>query len=202
MKTRLLVLAFFLLFMAQAGFAGTATNCVGLPSVPDSSGGPDWSSFNCDFYHEAVYPFNFTTLEAVAGGALYAKNELGAGYVIWTTATDDVGKLSSQGDVLTNPGAVRDILDFDDNLNGGSSQVILYWPATGFPTAAAMTADPLGGGWETLLWDPSGVQVLQPDAFHTFTVHDSLPGAVPEPSTLLLVLAGGLGTLIVRRRRC
>ena len=52
-------------------------------------------------------------------------------------------------------------------------------------------------------WQANGVELFDPgDGLHTYTVYDNLPGAVPEPSTLLLVFAGGLATLMVRRRRC
>jgi hypothetical protein len=193
MKSRLLVLAFFSLFMAQAVFAGTVSNCVSRPNVSDGSGGY-LTGFDCNFYHEAAYPFNLTSF-ITNGGASLPENALVPGYVVWSTDASDV-----TNQTLLDTSAFKDVLDFDANimLGTGSSQVYVYWSAIGFPTVATMDA----AGYLVLPYNASGVELFNPgDNLHTFTVDDNLPG-VPEPSTLLLVFAGGLGTLIVRRRRC
>lgn len=198
MKTRSLVLVFFSLLMAQAVFAGVITNCVSRPNVPDGSGG-FITGFDCNFYREAVYPFNLTSF-ITNGGASLSENALVPGYIVWTTDATDV-----TDQTLTDPGAFQDILDFDANIlaGTGSSQVYLDWAAShggpGFPSVGAMAAE----GYLVLPYAPSGVEFFDPgDGNHTFTVDESLPSTVPEPSTLLLVFAAGLGTLIVRRRRC
>jgi len=69
MKSRSLVLAFFSLFMAQAVFAGTVSNCVSRSNVSDGSGGYI-TGFDCNFYHEAVYPFNLTSFITNGGASL------------------------------------------------------------------------------------------------------------------------------------
>ena len=194
MKTRSLVLAFFSLFMAQAVFAGVVSNCVSRLNTPDGSGGYI-TGFDCNFYHVATDypPFDLTTY-IEHGGASLGENELNPGYVVWTTLASDVNT-----GILTNSADIMDVLDFDANLGGfASSQVYLYWPGgPAIPSLATMNGDDL-----VLLYNASGVELFNPgDGNHTFTVDDNLP-AVPEPSTLLLVFAGGLGTLIVRRRRC
>jgi len=197
MKTRSLVLAFFSLFMAQAVFAGTVSNCVSRPNVSDGSGGYI-TGFDCNFYHEAVYPFNLNSF-ITNGGASLPENALSPGYVVWTTDSLDV-----TNQTLNDTGAFQDILDFDGNQCAGtcSSQVYLYWSTgqggPGFPSVSTIEANPFG--YAVLLWNPSGVNSISPDANHTFTVDDTLP-SVPEPSTLLLVFAGGMGTLALRRRR-
>jgi len=179
--------------MAQAVFAGTVSNCVSRPNVSDGSGGYI-TGFDCNFYHEAVYPFNLNSF-ITNGGASLPENALSPGYVVWTTDSLDV-----TNQTLNDTGAFKDVLDFDANimLGTGSSQVYVYWSAIGFPAVATMDT----AGYLVKLYNPSGVELFDPlDNEHTFTVNDNLPG-VPEPSTLLLVFAGGLGTLIVRRRRC
>ena len=162
-------------------------------NVSDGSGGYI-TGFDCTFYHEvSAYPFDLTPF-ITFGGASLAENELVPGYVVWTTSTADVGS-----GILNHPGDIMDVLDFDANLAGNAStQVYLDWPGgPAIPSAATMNGDDL-----VMLYNPSGVELFDPlDNEHTFTVDDNLP-AVPEPSTLLLVFAGGLGTLIVRRRRC
>jgi hypothetical protein len=194
MKSRSLVLAFFSLFMAQAVFAGY-TNCVSRPNTPDGSGGYI-SGFDCNFYHESgAYVFNLLPY-IMNGSASLTENELIPGYIVWTTSTADVGT-----GILNNPGSIMDVLDFDANLGGNySTQVYLDWPGgPAIPSVATMALV----GYDVLLYNASGVELFDPgDGNHTYTVHDSLPGSVPEPSTLLLVFAGGLATLIVRRRRC
>jgi hypothetical protein len=186
-------LAFFSLFMAQAVFAGIVSNCVSRANVSDGSGGYI-TGFDCNFYHVATdYVFNLAPY-ITFGGASLGENELVPGYIVWTTNAADV--LSG---ILNNPGSIMDVLDFDANLGGfASSQVYVDWPGgPAIPSPATMNGDDL-----VLLYNASGVELFNPgDGNHTFTVYDSLP-AVPEPSTLLLVFAGGLGTLIVRRRRC
>ncbi|MGB7720774.1 MAG: PEP-CTERM sorting domain-containing protein [Bryobacteraceae bacterium] len=187
-------MAFFLLFMAQAVFAGY-TNCVSRPNVSDGSGGYI-SGFDCSFYHESgAYVFNLLPF-IMNGGASLTENELVPGYIVWTTNASDVANQT-----LLAPGSIMDVLDFDANLGGfASSQVYVDWPGgPAIPSVATMDA----AGYLVLSYNASGVELFDPgDGNHTFTVDDSLPGAVPEPSTLLLVFAGGLATLIVRRRRC
>lgn len=194
MNTRSLGVVFFSLFMAQAVFAGTVSNCVSRPDVSDGNGG-FITGFDCNFYHEAtVYPFNLTSF-ITAGGASLGENELVPGYVVWTNNASDV-----TNQTLLAPGSIMDVLDFDANLGGfASSQVYVDWPGgPAIPSVATMEA----AGYLVLPYNASGVEVFNPgDGNHTFTVDDNLP-TVPEPSTLLLVFAGGLGTLIVRRRRC
>ena len=173
MKTRSLGVVFFSLFMAQAVFAGTASNCVSRPNVSDGSGGY-FTGFDCNFYHEAVYPFDLTPY-ITNGGASLPENALFPGYVVWTTDASDV---SSQ--TLNHPGAIMDVLDFDANIMAGtgSSQVYVYWPAIGFPTVATMTA----AGYLVLPYNPSGVELFDPgDNLHTFIVHDNLPGVLDGP---------------------
>jgi len=193
MKIRLLVLVFSSLLMAQAVFAGY-TNCVSRPDVPDGNGGLI-SAFDCNFYHESgAYVFNLIPF-ITYGGASLDENELVPGYIVWTQSAADV-----RSGILNNPGSIMDVLDFDANLAGNAStQVYLDWPGgPAIPSAATMNGDDL-----VMLYNPSGVELFDPgDGNHTYTVYDSLPGAVPEPSTLLLVFAGGLATLMVRRRRC
>ncbi len=195
MKTWSLVLAFFSLFMAQAVFAGTVSNCVSRPNVSDGSGGY-LTGFDCKFYREpAAYPFDLTSF-ITNGGASLAENALVPGYLVWTT---DVSDYTNQ--TLLDTAAFKDVLDFDANIMAGtgSSQVYVYWSAIGFPIVLTMEA----AGYLVLPYNPSGVELFNPgDNLHTFTVDETFPPAIPEPSTLLPVLAAGLGTLIVRRRRC
>ena len=196
MKTRLLVLVVFSLLMAQVVFAGPVTNCVSRPNVSDGSGG-FITGFDCNFYHEGVYPFDLTPY-ITNGGASLGENELGPGYIVWTTDALDV-----TNQTLTDPAAFKDILDFDANLGGNfSSQVYVDWPVgqggPGFPAPATIELQL----YLVLPWNPSGVEFFDPgDGNHTFTVNDNLP-SVPEPSTLLLAFTACLGILIVRRRRC
>ena len=190
-----LVLVAFSLLTTQAVFTQTTT-CGNRPNKPDGSRG-FIAGFDCKFYREAVYPFNLTSYITHGGaipngGASLSENALMPGYVIWT----------SDGTIT---GTWMGVLDFDDNIlaGTGSSQVYLDWAAShggpGFPSVGAMAAE----GYLVLPYAPSGVEFFDPgDGNHTFTVDESLPSTVPEPSTLLLVFAAGLGTLIVRRRRC
>jgi len=181
--------------MAPVVFAGTYTNCVSRPNVSDGSGGYI-TGFDCNFYREpAVYPFDLTSF-MTNGGASLGENELAPpGYIIWTTDVSD-----STNQTLTDPAAFKDILDFDANLGGfASSQVFVYWSAIGFPTVGTIQ----GQLYDVLPYNPSGVEFYDPgDGNHTFNVDENFPATVPEPSTLIMVLAAGLGTLIVRRRRC
>ena len=194
MKIRSLVLVFFSLLLTQAAFGGPVTNCVSRPNQPDGGGG-FITGFDCNFYREAVYPFDLTSF-ITNGGADLGENELVPGYIIWTTDANDV-----LNNTVTDPAAWKDVLFFDNNLAFGtaSSQVFVDWPGgPSFPSSAAVTA----AGYFVLPWNPSGVEFFDPgDNNHTFTVNENF-APVPEPSTLVLVFAAGLGTLIVRRRRC
>ena len=192
MKTRSLVLVFFSLLMAPVVFAGTYTNCVNSPSLSDGSGG-FVAQFVCNFYREpAVYPL-FLNSFMTYGGADLGENELIPGYIVWTSDSSDYNNQT-----MTDPGAFQDVLYFYPNLGGlYSSEVSVYWAAIGFPTVNNME----DLGYLTLPYDPSGVESLT-DPNHTYNVDENFPATVPEPSTLIMVLAGGLGTLIVRRRRC
>jgi hypothetical protein len=167
MNTRSLGVVFFSLFMAQAVFAGNASKCVSRPNVGDGSGGYI-TGFDCNFYHEAVYPFDLTSF-ITFGGALLGENELMPGYIVWTTSADDVNSGH-----LDHPGSIMDVLDFDANLVGpASSQVYVYWPGDpAIPIVAAMPpADYL-----VLPYNPSGVEFFDPgDGNHTFTVYDYFP---------------------------
>ena len=190
MKTRSLGVVFFSLFMAQAVFAGTASNCVSRPNVSDGSGGY-FTGFDCNFYHEAVYPFDLTPY-ITNGGASLPENALFPGYVVWTTDASDVA-----GQTLTNPGSIMDVLDFDANLGGpASSQVYVDWPGgPAIPSVATMTA----AGYLVLLYNPSGVEFFDPgDGHHTFTVHDYLPAVSLDGPFLVSYAANpGAGESII-----
>jgi hypothetical protein len=151
--------------MAQAVFAGTFSNCVSRANVGDGSGGYI-TGFDCTFYHEvSAYPFDLTPY-ITNGGASLAENELVPGYIIWT----------SDG---TIGGTWMDVLDFNANLGGYySSQVLLYWlGGPSFPSLATVSA----AGYLVLPYNPSGVELFDPDGHHTYTVDDYLPGVLDGP---------------------
>jgi len=168
MKTRSLVLIAFSVLMTQAVFA--QTTCVSRPNLPDGTGGYI-SGFDCSLYREAVYPFNLTGY-ITNGGASLSENAIVPGYIVFTTDATDVA-----GQTLNDPGAFQDILDFVPNQCAGtcSTEVSLFWPAIGFPSVAAIQA----GGYLVLLWKPSGVEMWDPDANHTYTIFDSFGLLLP-----------------------
>ncbi|MGB7722308.1 MAG: hypothetical protein WBL65_20575 [Bryobacteraceae bacterium] len=136
-------------------------------NVSDGSGGY-FTGFDCNFYHEAVYPFDLTSF-MTNGGASLPENALVPGYIVWTTDASDV-----TNQTLTDPGAIKDVLDFDANIlaGTGSSQVYVYWPGgPAIPTVATMIA----AGFLVLPYNPSGIELFDPgDNLHTFTIHDNL----------------------------
>jgi hypothetical protein len=141
------------------------------------------TGFDCSFYRQAVYPFDLTS-NITNGGASLPENALTPGYIVWTSDATDVANQT-----LIDTGAFQDILEFDANQCAGtcSSQVTLFWPATGFPSVAAIQA----AGFLVLQWNPNGVELFNPnDGNHTFTVYSTSAPTVPALSESGLALLG------------
>jgi hypothetical protein len=217
MKLRLGLAVFFSVLLTQAVFGGSMCTNTGTTYVLAATSYA-LQSYDCNFYREpAVDPFSLTSIQTdpfyPGDGTTLAlnleNNWLGIGYVVW------VDPIADPSLDITDVAAWKDILFISPNQLcspcAASDQVYVYWdPAqAGYPALTDITspANPnLAGQNEVLPWDSVGPQTFtenpNPDTTINFNIFDTTPpGPVPEPSTLLLVIAGGLGTMIVRRRR-
>jgi hypothetical protein len=216
MKLRLGLAVFFSVLLTQAVFGGSMCTNTGTTLV---IGSPTYAlqSYDCNFYREpAVDPFSLTSIQTDPGypgdGSLLTANKsnnyLGPGYEVWVDPTLDPTL------DITDVAAWKDILFISPNENcspcASSDQVYVYWdPAqAGYPALSDILTPSninLVGQYNVDPWSSGGEQTFTlnlADNTINFNVFDSAPaGPVPEPSTLLLVIAGGLGTVIVRRRR-
>jgi len=153
---------------------------------------PDYTTIDCHLYEEiGAYPVTYTDLDHPGTPGYLVLMDSGDPGDGWAGSSPDQQNLSLWSDVLW----------FQDNGNGYSTELTLIFQPSQFPSYA--TVANYGDGGYFILETHPGPTVWDPNdnGSRLFTIYS--PETVPEPSGYAFLLGGflGLGAVIRWRRR-